>query len=353
MNDYHFNTTIGVGEFSAKCEYNPIFSLHAKLNNVEKEKSDEFELQSITGKILHSLVQKSFIENFDEMLFFIIRLRYNKKDAIKKIFIRNLDSVNDYLSFVEKLKWDKPYSHETILGNQTVRSVSTYMYDHIDILAEISQEIIKIDKNGKFYCSLIDNELKIVKSLKHNIFLRGKIDSLIINKVKIKDENGKNTEINEIKIIDIKTGTTKSNTHSKQVKLYSDLLNSEINNKLIDTENAKENSRIQSNIKFIIKPELWYSNPKFKDLTKRNPFKLNIKTTNWNKTKGNLLRYVYKIVKKTCNVTHEEAIDYKIKNWKEHLAPCILCGQLCRFIKRYNLPKNDIFNRYFSKSKSG
>ena len=67
-------------------------------------------------------------------------------------------------------------------GTQSANIISTTMRDHIDILSEISMEMIQKDNQGKYYCTLIDNELKVVKALNHNIFLKGKIDSLIINR---------------------------------------------------------------------------------------------------------------------------------------------------------------------------
>ena len=172
MVDYCFDTTMGVGEFCSGCSFSAIFSMFAKMNQIDKERNDEFEVQRITGKLLHSLVQNTFIKDFDKIIFFIYRLGVDKKQAVKMILLENLRSLDKYLSFVE-LNANKA-SYETILGTQSANIISTTMRDHIDILSEISMEMIQKDNQGKYYCTLIDNELKVVKALNHNIFLKGK-----------------------------------------------------------------------------------------------------------------------------------------------------------------------------------
>ena len=335
MVDYCFDTTMGVGEFCSGCSFSAIFSMFAKMNQIDKERNDEFEVQRITGKLLHSLVQNTFIKDFDKIIFFIYRLGVDKKQAVKMILLENLRSLDKYLSFVE-LNANKA-SYETILGTQSANIISTTMRDHIDILSEISMEMIQKDNQGKYYCTLIDNELKVVKALNHNIFLKGKIDSLIINRV----QGNKN----EIKIVDVKTGRSKSNSHSKQVKLYSDLLYDELNKKF------QANNKNIDDFQFFIRPELWYTNPQIRKPSKlkRDPIKQHIKKPQWEKTKGKMLESVKTKIKQASLVTIEEACNFRDKNWKEHFTLCKFCGNLCQFIEEFSLPSGNHQNGTLNK----
>ena len=324
MVDYCFDTTMGVGEFCSGCSFSAIFSMFAKMNQINKEINDEFEVQRITGKLLHSLVQNTFIKDFDKMVFFINRLGFDKKQAVKTILLENLRSLDKFLSYVDLIA--NSVSYETILGTQSANIISTEMRNHVDILSEISMQMIQRDNQGKFYCTLINNELKIVKPLNNNIFLKGKIDSLIINR----DQSEKN----EIKIVDVKTGRTKSNSHSKQVKLYSDLLYDELNKKF-----QLKNKNI-NDFQFFIRPELWYTNPHIRKPSKlkRNPINQHIKRPQWEKTKGKMLESVKKKIKEACLVTNDKACKFRDENWKDYITGCKFCGNLCQFIEEFNLP---------------
>jgi len=317
----NFNVIMRVSEFCSECKLSAVLSILAKINDVDKEKNDDFEIQAITGKIIHLLIQYTFIKTFDQILFFLIRLKKGIHESIKLVLLRNLKDIKNYLEIVESNHFYN--DSETILGAQTANSIMDKIEDHIDIISDITSQLIQKGADGIYYCSLLDNELKVLSRFRYNTFIKGRIDSLAINGL-------------IIKIIDIKTGTSKSNEHSRQVKLYSDILNS------VDDEHFKKI--------YTIKPELWYSNPELeiKPLMKANKGKLNkrkrtnphIKNPNW--VFGELFQIVKDAINKARHLTYEEACEFRLLHWKENFPMCKFCGNLCRYIDEFNLPKKKV-----------
>lgn len=120
------------------------------------------------------------------------------------------------------------------------------------------------------------------------------------------------------------------------------LSNNDLNKKF------QANEKNLDDFQYLIRPELWYTNPRIRKPSKlrRDPIRQHIKKPLWERNKGKMLESVKKKIKEACLITHEEACNFRDKNWKDFVTRCKLCGNLCQFIEEFNLPSRNHQNRH-------
>ena len=290
----NFNIKVGVSEISNfSCKMKNLLLFYAKKEDKEIEEFNDFENIMIAGKLIHSLIQEVFKESFDEILFFIYRRRMKPKTAIFETLKIKLNQLAIFLQEIEILS--QVYQIDTLLGSLTADDILNLIEPQLDLLSSLSTDLIKVNENGDYYNSLIDNEITIREKFNKNIYLTGKIDLFTID------------DTNCINIIELKTGKSDSNVHSNQIKIYGDLL-------------AKNLNIFHPKIKL----QLWYSNPQSNRLKKGlSP----IKKPNWKKDE--ILKKLEKNINDATKLTNSKKEIHKRANWYRHNIGCKICGHLC------------------------
>ncbi len=279
----NFNVKIGVTEVNDfKCKRKIPLLFWAKKKGIELIKPSRWRYSMIMGRLIHILIQDTFKRSLDKILFYLVRKKLSIKDAVYEVLKEKFYEISSLLQELE-LKYE--YT-DTLLETYTAQEIIELVEPQLENLAEIAQKLIKLDDKGKYYSTLIDNELTIKKRLERNIYLHGKIDMISYDN-------------SSITLIELKTGKNEYESHSNQLEIYGEL----------SRKNIPEN--IELNL------ELWYSNP---ECPRKNPIK-SIKLTRDKKL--NLLKkqiLISKNLNKSSINQIEQNIDYM---------GCKFCGQIC------------------------
>ncbi len=279
----NFNVKIGVTEVNDfKCKRKIPLLFWVKKKGIELIKPSRWRYSMIMGRLIHILIQDTFKRSLDKILFYLVRKKLSIKDAVYEVLKEKFYEISSLLQELE-LKYEDT---DTILEIYTAQKIIELIDPQLENLAKITQKLIKLDNNGKYYSTLIDNELTIKKRLEPNIYLNGKIDM-------ISYDNSSMT------LIELKTGKNMYKSHTNQLQIYGEL------SRKIIPENIK------------LKLELWYSHP---ECSRENPIK-QVKLAKVKKL--NLIETQIQISKKLNRSSIkqiEQNIDYM---------GCQFCGQMC------------------------
>ncbi len=218
------------------------------------------------------------------------------KEAILEVLKNKLYDLSEYLQELER--YADLYDFEIILGSFDTQIIIFEIEPYLYKLSILTEELIKFDKDYGYYCTLIDNELNFMLEFAGSIFLVGKIDIFTINR-----------EI--ISLIEVKTSKSEANYHSVQNKIYADLLNKVLGDKLD------------------IKPLLWYPNPKNKRLKPKSP--------RWYKDKFEFIKRIKKNIKKANTLTYKDVELIKEQKWYPSIIRCKICGNKCVYVDELDL----------------
>ncbi len=280
----NFNIKIGVTEVNDfRCERKFPILFWVKKKRIDLEKPTRWRYSMIVGRLIHILIQDTFKKSFDKILFYIVRKRSSIKNAIYEVLKERFYEISALLQELE-LNYEDV---DTLLETYTAQEIIELIEPQLEILAEISQKLIKLDKNGNYYSTLIDNELTIKTRLESNIYLQGKIDMISYN------------SFSSITLIELKTGKREYKSHLDQLKIYG-----ELSRKLIP-------DNIDLNL------ELWHSHPECDRENPIKPVNLTIKKK-LDKIKSQI--QISKNLSKSSVKQITRNIDY---------LGCQFCGQMC------------------------
>lgn len=279
----NFNIKIGVTEVNDfKCKRKIPLLFWAKKKRTELKKPTKWRYSMIMGRLIHILLQDTFKKSLDKILFYIIRKKLTIRDAIFNVLRERFYEISSLLQELE-LNYEDT---DTLLETYTAQEIIELIEPQLENLAEIAQKLIKLDNNGNFYCTLIDNELTIKKKLDCNIYLHGKIDMISWDK-------------SSITLIELKTGKNEYDSHSNQLGIYGEL------SRNIFPENIK------------VKLELWYSHP---ECTRAIPIKSIMLT------RDEKLSLINRQILISKNLT-KSSINQIAEN-RDYMG-CQFCGQMC------------------------
>lgn len=186
-----------------KCPRKPHIHILMCLKSLEEEFIED--KYTITGKILHEILQSVFTFDFPLVQFYYYKFRLSSAQALLKTM--NLIGQR-WLRLLKEPNQKYPWYEDFEMQGYIKESLDT----EIPILANLGSTLV----NNRLISHIIGTEFDVDFPIKQGYFIVGKIDLLAWNS----DRTG-------IRIIELKTGQKKTSPDASQVLTYAEIIRKE------------------------------------------------------------------------------------------------------------------------------